>query len=365
MSDTLRVALAGGGTGGHLYPALAIAEMVAEQQPAVEFLFFGTSGKIEARVVPEHGYSFASIWISGFHRSLRPGNLLFPVKVIASLWQSWTALRRFRPHVVVGTGGFVCGPVLFVASAMGIPTVIHESNSYPGVTTRMLASRVDRVLTAFDDTKQWLRRRDNVTLVGTPVRKGLGTAQRDVACRKFGLDPARRVVMILGGSLGAASINRAVARHAAAFRDAGIQLLWQTGRTEEATYTREFDSAGVGHVAGFIDDMNAAYAASDLVVCRAGASTLAELTFIGKASVLVPYPHAAADHQTKNARSMESAGAAEVVVDKDVMDELAPKVLRIAQDAGMCRRMAEAARTLGRPDAAGEIAHIILRMVQS
>ncbi|MEK6649971.1 MAG: undecaprenyldiphospho-muramoylpentapeptide beta-N-acetylglucosaminyltransferase [Bacteroidota bacterium] len=364
MANTLRVALAGGGTGGHLYPALAIAEQLAEQLPAVEFLFFGTSGKIEARVVPQRGYPFASIWISGFHRSFRPENLLFPVKVIVSLWQSWTVLRRFRPHVVVGTGGYVCGPVLFAASAMGIPTVIHESNSYPGVTTRMLASRVDRVLIAFDDSKRWLRRTDHVTLVGTPVRRGLGTAQRDASCKKFGLDPLRRVVMILGGSLGAASINRAVAHHAAAFRGAELQLLWQIGRTEEAAYVKEFGNAGVGHVTGFIDDMDAAYAASDLVVCRAGASTLAELTAIGKASVLVPYPHAAADHQTKNARTLESAGAAEMVADKDVMDHLAANVLRIAQDPEACRRMAAAARTLGRPDAAGEIAHIIRTMVQ-
>ena len=364
MADTLRVALAGGGTGGHLYPALAIAEAVAEQRPDVGFLFFGTSGKIEARVVPQRGFPFTPIWISGFHRSLRPANFLFPVKVIVSLWQSWTTLRRFRPHVVVGTGGYVCGPVLFVASAMGIPTVIHESNSYPGVTTRMLASRVNRVLISFDDTRRWLRRTDPVALVGTPVRKGLGTAQRDDACRAFGLDPGRRVVMILGGSLGAASINRAIARHATTLRDAGIQLLWQTGRTEEAAYVREFGAAGVGHVVGFIDDMNAAYAASDLVVCRAGASTLAELTAIGMASVLVPYPHAAADHQTQNARSLESAGAAEVVVDQNVMDHLVPTVLRIAQDTDTRRRMAAAARTLGRPDAAGEIAHIILRMVQ-
>jgi UDP-N-acetylglucosamine--N-acetylmuramyl-(pentapeptide) pyrophosphoryl-undecaprenol N-acetylglucosamine transferase len=364
MMHTLRVALAGGGTGGHLFPAMAIAEALKERRPNVEFLFFGTSGKIEARVVPQKGYPFRSIWISGFHRSLRPGNLLFPVKVVVSFWQSWVALRNFRPHVVIGTGGYVCGPVLAMASWMRIPTVVHESNSYPGVTTRLLASRVNRLLVSFEDTKRWLRRTDHVTVVGTPVRKGLGTVDRATARRGFGLDQDRIAVLIVGGSLGASSVNRAIAASIDMIRSAGLQLIWQTGRVDEADLTSRFDRSGIGCVTGFIENMGAAYAAADLVVARSGASTLAELTTIGKASVLVPYPYAAADHQTRNARSMEAAGAAIVVPDKDVMTQLTPAILTLADDPSKRRTMELAARQLGKPDAADSIAEIILDLVE-
>ncbi len=356
------MALAGGGTGGHLFPAMAIAERLREERPDSEFLFFGTSGKIEARVVPQRGFPFASIWISGFHRSLRPGNLLFPIKVVVALWQSWRALRQFRPHIVIGTGGYVCGPVLMVASWMGIPTVVHESNSYPGVTTRLLASRADQLLVSFEDTKRWLSRTDRVTVVGTPVRKGLGSMDRAEARKQLGLDPSRTTVLIIGGSLGATSINRAVAASTEMIRKAGVQLLWQTGRTDEADMLARFEDAGIGRVMGFIEDMNAAYASADVVVARAGASTLAEVTAIGKASVLVPYPHAAADHQMKNARSMEAAGAALVVADKDAMEHLVPAVLKLATDAAARRTMEQSAKALGRPDAAGEIVRILLSM---
>lgn len=363
MERGFRVALAGGGTGGHLFPAMAIAEQLKERRPETEFLFFGTSGKIESRVVPQKGYPFRSIWISGFHRSLRLDNLLFPVKVVVSLWQSWTALRHFRPHAVIGTGGYVCGPVLAVASWMGIPTVVHESNSYPGVTTRLLASRVDRLLVSFEDTKRWLPRTGRVTVVGTPVRKGLGTADRATARNQFGLDQDRTTVLIVGGSLGASSVNRAIAASVDVLKTAGIQVIWQTGRSDEAELTARFGASGIGRVTGFIENMDGAYAAADLVVARAGASTLAELTTIGKASVLVPYPYAAADHQMKNARSMEAAGAAIVVPDKDVMDRLPPTLIALAADPAKRSAMEQAAKQLGEPDAAHTIAAMVLDLI--
>lgn len=363
MTHTLRVALAGGGTGGHLFPAMAIAERLKERRPEAEFLFFGTLGKIEARVIPQKGYPFRSIWISGFHRSLRLDNLLFPVKVVVSLWQSWMALRQFRPNVVIGTGGYVCGPVLAVASWMGIPTIVHESNSFPGVTTRLLASRVNRLLVSFEDTKRWLRRTDHVTVVGTPVRKGLGMSDRASARKQFELDQDRTTVLIVGGSLGASSVNRAIAASVDALKTAGIQLIWQTGRIDEADLTARFGQLRIGRVTGFIENMDAAYAAADLVVARAGASTLAELTAIGKASVLVPYPHAAADHQTKNAKSMEAAGAAIVVPDKDAMDRLSPTMITLAADPAKRSAMERAAKQLGKPNAADTIAEMVLELI--
>ena len=177
-NDAPHILVAGGGTGGHLYPALAIADEIKKLQPKAEFLFVGTKGKIEARVVPQRGYAFRTIWISGFHRRLTIDNLLFPLKVLISLVQSFFVIRQFRPHIVVGTGGYVCGPVLFIASIMKIPTVIHESNSYPGITTRMLATRATRIFIAFDDAKRWLKRTDHATLIGTPTREILGAVSQ-------------------------------------------------------------------------------------------------------------------------------------------------------------------------------------------
>ena len=365
MKAALRIALAGGGTGGHLFPALAIAEAIRIQRPDAEFLFFGTAGKIEARVVPKRGFPFRNIWISGFHRSLRLSNLLFPLKVAVSLVQSWIAMRSFRPDVVVGTGGYVCGPVLLAASMLGIPTVVHESNSYPGVTTRMLAGRATKVLVAFEETRRWLKRSDNVEIAGTPVRSGLSRVGREDGCKHFGLDPSATVILILGGSLGASSLNRAIAAIVPEILRRGIRVVWQTGGAEEHDYRARFGASGVGVIARFIDDMGHAYAAADLVVCRAGASTVAELTALGKASILVPYPHAAADHQTKNARAMEAAGAAVVIVDEEVERSLSDRIFLLATDNKRLATMSAAAKARGKENAGTEIARTILGLLRT
>ena len=346
-----------------MFPAIAIADEIRKLKPNAEFLFVGTEGKIEARVVPHRGYTLANIWISGFHRSLRMDNLLFPIKVVVSLVQSFFLMRKFQPNVVIGTGGYVCGPILLIASMLGVPTVIHESNSYPGVTTRLLSTRATRIFTAFNATTRWLKQKDNVELIGTPTRDVLGTISQEHGIRFFNLDPSKKTVLIFGGSLGATSINQAVREMIHELTGAGIQLIWQTGKSDmmlvDEMKTKKNTWVGV-----FIDKMEYAFAAADVVVCRAGATTLAELTRLGKAAILVPYPYAAADHQTFNARSLVDAGAAVMITDRNVKATLKDELISLLSENKKRQQMSDACRKLGKPNAGSEIAHRILDIVK-
>ncbi|MBI4429182.1 MAG: undecaprenyldiphospho-muramoylpentapeptide beta-N-acetylglucosaminyltransferase [Ignavibacteriales bacterium] len=359
-----KILFAGGGTGGHLFPALAIAEEVSTQRPDAEMLFVGTRDKIEARVVPQRGYAFATIWISGFHRRFTLENILFPVKAMTSYFQSLALVKNFRPDVVVGTGGYVCGPILFAAVNRGIPVVVHESNSYPGVTTRLIAHRATKVFTAFGATNRWLKRKDNIELVGTPVRKVLRNVSRNASAKFFGLRASRKTVLVFGGSLGAASLNNAVMEMLASFGQKDIQLIWQTGEKDYPAIERELRKRKPLWVGPFIDRMECAYGAADLIVCRAGATTVAELTALGKPSVLVPYPHAAADHQTRNAMTLVDAGAATMIADHQVKKELGKTILGLLGNERALKRMSAAAKKLGRPGAAKEIAEKVLTLIR-
>ncbi|RPI06546.1 MAG: undecaprenyldiphospho-muramoylpentapeptide beta-N-acetylglucosaminyltransferase [Ignavibacteriae bacterium] len=364
QNGRVKILIAAGGTGGHVFPAIAIADEIKKLQPQTALWFVGTKGKIESRVVPERGYPLTFIWISGFHRQLRIENLMFPAKVFVSLVQSFFLMKRVHPDIVIGTGGYVCGPVLFAASLLGIPTVVHESNSFPGITTRMLSTRTTKIFTAFEATARWLKRKDNIELAGTPTRDVLGSVTREEGIRFFHLDPSKKTVLVFGGSLGAASINRAVKKEVNENMDSTLQWIWQTGRTEAAV-AKEMSGLKNCWVGPFIDKMEYAYAAADVVVCRAGATTLAELTRLGKASVLVPYPFAAADHQTFNARTMVEAGAAVLIADRDVNAKLKTEVHALLIDDMKRQQMCAASRALGKPNAGREIAQRILEMAAS
>lgn len=354
---------AGGGTGGHLFPALAIADEIRERIPGADICFVGTRGKIEARVVPEHGYDFRTLWISGVRRGRLFGNLLVPVKVSIAMIQAMTHLKNLDPDVVVGTGGYVSGPLLYSAAWLGIPTLIHEQNSVPGQTTRMLAKKVTEVHVSFEETKGYLPGGARVVVSGNPTRRTLDGVGRDEALQFFSMDPAdsRPVVLAFGGSLGARSINGAVALNIDAILSSGVRLIWQTGEQEAENIRAGFAGrAGADLWIGpFIDRMEFAYAASTLVLCRAGATTIAELTRLGKPAILVPYPYAAADHQTLNARALEKAGAAVVVADAEIA-ERAPAVIRETLRPEVLRRMERGSRSLGRPDAAARIADRVI-----
>jgi len=360
-----RIVIAGGGTGGHLYPALAIAEAIKQRAHDAEIVFIGTAGKIEARVVPREGYRFETIWISGFRRTLSWSLLSFPFKLCVSIVQSFRLLRRLKPDVVIGTGGYVCGPPVFAASVLGIPAVLQEQNSYPGVTTRMLAKRVNEVFLSFEKSRRLLPGRIKATIAGNPVRASVGGASRSEAAAFFGFVPALKTVLVFGGSLGASSINAAVRRHLEKLIAGSTQLLWQTGE-------RDFSMAeGTAQaltpeeqrrikVLPFIDRMDLAFGASDIAVCRAGASTLAELALAGMPAILVPYPYAAADHQTENAHAVAEQGAAIFCADQEISAKLGELLTGLLNDDARRAELSRNMRSLARPDAAAKIAEAVL-----
>jgi UDP-N-acetylglucosamine--N-acetylmuramyl-(pentapeptide) pyrophosphoryl-undecaprenol N-acetylglucosamine transferase len=366
----LSIVFAGGGTGGHLFPAIAIADEIKRTRPEAEITFIGTQHKIEAKVVPQHGYGFETIWVSGLRRRLSLENILFPVKFVVALVQSLFLIRRLNPDVVVGTGGYVCGPPLFVASLLGIPTLIQEQNSYPGITTRLMASRANEVHLSFNHSQRYLRRTDNVHISGNPTRAGVGKISRDAGAEYLGLRSGKLTLLVFGGSLGASSINDAVLGILPQLVAKGIQIVWQTGESDYQRIESEASrlantSGGIVKVHKFIDKMEYAYAACDLAVCRAGATTVAELSKAGVPSVLIPYPYAAADHQTENARAMVEAGAAVMIKDADLRVELLSAVQKLIADRDRLQRMQEHARRVGNADAASIIARAALNLANA
>jgi UDP-N-acetylglucosamine--N-acetylmuramyl-(pentapeptide) pyrophosphoryl-undecaprenol N-acetylglucosamine transferase len=365
----LAVAFAGGGTGGHLYPALSIAEAVRKRQPEADILFIGTEGKIEARVVPSHGFAFRSIAITGFARKLSLETLVFPARVVAAVATSIGILRSFKPDVVVGTGGYVCGPPLAAGMMLGIPTLIQEQNGYPGVTTRLLATRANEVHLTFESSRRYLKRTDNVFVTGNPTRAAIGSVSRAAGAAAFGLDPARTTVLVVGGSQGATPLNVVLQRSIGLMTAEGAQVLWGCG-TRDAEACRRAVAALPGadaarvRVVPYIEQMENAYAACDLAISRSGASTLAELMCAGVPSVLVPYPYAAADHQTENARVMAEAGAAVLIPEARADADLMGAVLALLREPGQRQAMSARARNLGRPEAADTLAGAVLKLAQ-
>jgi len=360
---------AGGGTGGHLYPAIAIADEIRKLRPEARIVFIGTRGRIEERVVPASGYPLKTIWISGFRRAFSFGTVLFPVKLVVALVQSFLLLRRIRPRVVVGTGGYVCGPVLYVASLLGIPTLIQEQNSYPGVTTRLLAPRVKEVHITFESTRQHLRRAEGVILSGNPTRSSLGSVSREEAARFFGIDGKNLTLLVFGGSQGSVAVNSGFLSSVAGVLADGVQVLWQTGerdfsRIASAPEVQAAVARRMVWVAPYIEKMEMAYAACDLVLCRAGATALAELTRIGLPSVLVPLPTAAADHQTVNAQTMVKVGGAVMVREQDMKEYLLPTLHELLAQPAKLQSMGQSAASIGMPDAAIRLAAAVLALAE-
>ena len=361
---------AGGGTGGHLYPAIALADEVKKQRPEADVLFVGTKGRIESRVVPDRGYPFASIRVTGLQRRVSLRTLMFPLTLMIAMVQSFVLIRKFRPDVVVGTGGYVCGPPVFVATLLGIPTLIQEQNSYPGVTTRILAKRVNEVHITFEGSRRYFKRTDNVKLSGNPVRVAIGTISREEGARFFGVSAGQRILLVAGGSLGAASINRAVLTIVPDLASAGVQILWATGVQDHAAIEQAVGAftagvRGLVHLQPYIENMEYALGACDLAVCRSGATTLAELMQAGVPSILVPYPHAAADHQTENARAMVNQGAAVMCRDSDLKLALLLTIKDLLGSPERLRAMSAHARDMSKPHAAEALAGALLHLAKA
>jgi UDP-N-acetylglucosamine--N-acetylmuramyl-(pentapeptide) pyrophosphoryl-undecaprenol N-acetylglucosamine transferase len=367
--EQFSIVFAGGGTGGHLFPAIAIADEIKKRNPEAAITFVGTKGKIEARLVPDRGYRFASIWISGLKRKLAAENILFPLKIIVALVQSFFLMKRLKPQAVVGTGGYVAGPVVFVASLLGIPTLIQEQNSYPGVTTRLLARRVDEVHITFESSVRYLGTVRRLETSGNPTRAVIGSVNRIEGAKYFGLDPAKRTLLVFGGSLGASSINNAVLNVIPEITGDDFQLIWQTGESDferVASFVagmRERDRAGI-KIFAFIEQMQYAYGACDLAICRAGATTVAELTRAGVPSVLVPYPYAAADHQTENAKAMVEGGASLLLPDMELSNCLSGTIRQLLGDPERLAKMSDRARMLGKPNAAAVLAEAVMKLAK-
>jgi UDP-N-acetylglucosamine--N-acetylmuramyl-(pentapeptide) pyrophosphoryl-undecaprenol N-acetylglucosamine transferase len=365
MSPRMHIVFAGGGTGGHLFPGVAIAQAVQQLKPDWSVSFVGSGNRLEARVVPRLGYDFDALWISGFKRRFSMDALLLPLKILVSLAQSWNILRTRRPALVVGTGGYASGPMLYMAAKTGRRTMIHEQNEYPGATTRMLSSMVDEVYVTYESSAKRLPAAEKLFISGNPVRPGLSRSSTDDAREFFGLMPERRTVFAFGGSLGSSSINKAVRQLVPRLVREGYQLLWQTGArdiTELAAIGALY--AGQVVVRAFIDDMDKAYSAADLVLCRAGATSLAELSVLGLPAILVPYPFAAADHQYHNAKAMADAGAALVLRDAD-LHMLEGQLFRLLDDDATLRAMTAASSALGRPQAAFDLAQAAIRLAET
>lgn len=323
MHGELRVVLAGGGTGGHVFPAIYIAEYLTKHLGA-SCIFVGTKKGIENLKVSQAGFVVKHIWISGFKRYFSLSNLLFPFKLLTSSLQSKKELSEFKPDLVIGTGGYVSGPVLRQAVKMHIPTAIQEQNSYPGLTTRLLASKVDCVFIAYEESLKYLKNIKKYKLVGNPVKENIIIKNTTEARKYFGLKKDKTTILIFGGSQGARSINRAIDKiiNNGGIKD--VQIIWQTGKLDFEYYSNKYKNCKNVklHIVPFIDRMDLAYTISDFAICRAGAMTISELAAAGLPAILIPYPYAAANHQYKNAQTIVQGGGALLVEDKTGMDDL-------------------------------------------
>lgn len=363
----VKVLIAAGGTGGHVYPAIAIADALRDSSANTEILFVGTKSHMEWETVSKAEYDITSIWISGFHRRFTIKNLLFPVKLATSIAQSLFIIKKFNPDVVISCGGYVAGPVGWVATKMSIPLVIQEQNSFPGITNRMLAKNAELIFTAFGDAEKYFPN-EKTQLAGNPTRKSLGRTNRKEALQAFNFSNNKKTLLILGGSGGARKINQAMQKHIKTLHnDLGLQIIWQCGKRyydklRSDTKPQKFEHL---RLKDFIHDMPAAYAAADLVISRAGALSCSELALTGKPSILVPSPNVAGDHQTKNARSMVDNGAAKLVTDDQLVKRLPNAVQEIIDDEQRLKEMSKAAKNLAQPNAAEEIATEIIKLVRN
>lgn len=353
-----RIILSGGGTGGHIFPAIAIANEIRSADPSAEILFVGASGKMEMEMVPRAGYKIVGLPVSAFHRRLSLKNLLFPFRLLASLVQAARVMRDFRPDLVIGTGGFASGPVLRVTSGKNCHTLIQEQNSYPGVTNRLLAKKVDCICVAYPGMDRYFPA-GKIILTGNPVRRDLLIPESRISEARlfFNVTGDQPVILIFGGSQGARTINRSLLENLDALRQSGIQVIWQTGTTFFPSAASAVEASGAGNIRvyEFIHEMDLAYALADLVVCRSGAITLSELALLGKPALLIPYPDAAENHQAKNAQAYVDAGAAILVTDQEAPGQLVPAMLALVHDQSRLLAMAGNMTRFAKPNAVRDI----------
>ena len=365
MDEELRIIISGGGTGGHIFPAVSIANAIKAKHPDAKILFVGALGRMEMQRVPAAGYEIKGLPIQGFDRK----NLLKNVKVLFKIWKSQRMARQiikdFRPMAAVGVGGYASGPTLNKAAAMGIPCLIQEQNSYAGVTNKLLAKKADKICVAYEGMERFFPA-EKIIMTGNPVRQALleNKMTKAEAIHSFGLDPQKKTILIVGGSLGAGTVNKSVMQHLDDIEKSGVQVIWQTGKYYHADIIKELEGRVLTNVKimDFISDMGAAYKAADLVISRAGASSISEFCLLGTPVILVPSPNVAEDHQTKNAMALVNKQAALYVKDAEAPEKVISLALETVQDEQALRSLSENILKLALPNSADIIADEVIKL---
>jgi UDP-N-acetylglucosamine--N-acetylmuramyl-(pentapeptide) pyrophosphoryl-undecaprenol N-acetylglucosamine transferase len=362
----LKVIISGGGTGGHIFPALAIANAIKELKPDAEFLFVGANGRMEMEKVPAAGYNIKGLDIAGINRSSILKNLSFPYKLWKSLNDAKQIIKDFKPDVAIGVGGYASGPLLWAAQKQNITTVIQEQNSYPGITNKLLSKKVAQIFVAYSGLEKYFPK-EKIKITGNPVRADILSLEgkREIGIKHFNIDVNKKVVFVTGGSLGARTINQSIKNCLYLFKEKDVQLIWQTGKlffTEATQAAKELNYDGV-QVFEFVKEMDLAYAAADVVVSRAGAGAISELCIVGKASILVPLPTAAEDHQTHNAMSLVNKKAALLVKDTEAKEQLPIKIFELLNNNELRIELEKNAKDLALPKSAKSIAEDIIKLI--
>ena len=368
----LKFILSGGGTGGHIYPAIAIANELKRRFPDAEFLFVGAKDKMEMQKVPQAGYKIKGLWIAGLQRKLTLQNAMFPFKLLSSLWESRKILKRFKPNVVIGTGGFASGPLLKMANSLQIPTLIQEQNSYPGITNKLLSKQATAICVAYENLERFFPK-EKMILTGNPVRQDLMSVadKRAEAIVHFKLDATKKTMLVLGGSLGARRINQLIEKELDYLLTQNVQIIWQCGKLYHDDY-KQFNAkspsfGGVGEavqVFPFIERMDLVYAAADFVISRAGASSVSELCLVGKPVIFIPSPNVAEDHQTKNAQAIVDKKAAIMIKENDLDTEFRIIITALLQDKQKQELLGSAIKKLALPQATVQIVDEIEKMIK-
>lgn len=354
MKRAPRVILSGGGTGGHIYPAIAIANEIKTRYPEAEILFVGAENKMEMQKVPQAGYKIEGLWISGIQRKLTIDNLAFPFKLISSLWKSSKIIKKFKPDVVIGTGGFASGAVVKVAAGKGIPTLIQEQNSFPGITNKLLGKKANKICVAYDNLERFFPE-SKIIKTGNPVRNDLLNvgSNKEESILSFGLDVNRPILLVLGGSLGARRINQLVEENLEEIKSKNIQIIWQCGKLYYEEY-KKYQTDDV-LVFAFIEKMNLAYGVADYVISRAGASSISELALVGKPVIFIPSPNVAEDHQTKNAMSIVNEEGAILLKEVELKEKFLPAFSALVENKDLQIRLGANFRKLALPNATSDI----------
>ena len=363
MKQSINILISGGGTGGHIYPAIAIANELKARYPRAKFLFIGAKDRMEMEKVPREGYEIEGLWISGIQRKLNLKNLLFPFKFIFSLLKADSIIRKFKPNVVIGTGGFASGPTLFMANKRKIPTLIQEQNSYPGITNKFLSKKSNVVCVAYDGLERFFPK-EKIIKTGNPVRVGLLSIHVKEKIKEakefFELKKKRTTILVLGGSLGARKVNELIANHISFFKEHKVQLLWQCGSLYYDDY-KMYDSKNI-HVHEYLNRMDLAYAASDIIISRAGASSVSELCIVGKPTIFIPSPNVAEDHQTKNAKSIADKHGA-ILIRESELDTFPIVFETLLKDEGKQDSLSQNIKELALPNATNTIVNQVEKLL--